>query len=146
MKILLACLALITINLTSCQMMARLGSAGAGAATGAVVAGPPGAAVGAVVGLAATEVAQSEGEVEEVQEQLDEANDIIVALSEGDVTKMIGDNERGIFATVWGWLQALFTIAIILFVINVIYTIKRKKYAGEYYKKIDTMWDKLTDE
>lgn len=138
-KILLT--AFFTLVLSSCALMLRLGSAGAGAAAGGAIGGPAGAAIGAVTGLATAEVTQAEDATEEVQEELDQANDIIEQLTEGDVKGIVEDQTKGlsdkIYEEVMGWIKLAVVLIIVFIVGNFLYILKRKGYAKRYYEKID---------
>lgn len=124
--------------LASCAMMARLGAAGAGAATGSLL-GPAGAATGAVIGLASVEVVQAEGEVEEIEERVE---NIETALTTGDVSNIVAASSQSLIDKVWGWVKLTIVLIIVVFVLSIIYTVKRKMYAGQYYKKIDELLER----
>ena len=121
--------------LTSCQSMVRLGAAMSGAAAGAL-GGPSTAAVGAGVGVAAADLYLQEDEIEEQEEQ-------IKALTIGDVTGALDVAQEGILDQVYSLIK-LVVLAIIVFVsLSLLYTWKRKKAAMTFYDDLLKIKDKL---
>ena len=113
----------------SCATLQRMGGAGAGAAIGSI-GGPPGAAVGAIVGEVAVELYQGDEATEELEDRIDVVEK---ALTTGDVSDIVLRNSEGIMHTVWMWIKAIIVGGIVLFLVAVFYTLRRKSAAQEKY-------------
>ena len=110
----------------SCSIMAKMGGAAGGAGLGSAVGGPAGAAVGGGMGYLGAEAAVQTIENEELQQQI---------LNNQALREYY--HPMSALDKAWGWFRLTIAIVVALFVIAIVYTIKRKKCAEKWYAKID---------
>ncbi len=117
------------ILLLGCATLQRMAGAGLGAIAGSPL-GPPGIIAGAATGEAAVELWQGDEAVGELEDRVDIVEK---ALTTGDVSDIVLRNSEGIMHTVWMWIKAIIVGGIVLFLVAVFYTLRRKSAAQEKY-------------
>ena len=119
----------VLLLLCSCSTMVRTSGAVLGGGTTALI-NPLAIPVGIAGGIAAADLYLQEETIEEQQEQ-------IKSLTMGDVenyTQSFGDK---ILDQIYGILKFIGVVCGLVFLIQFLYTRKRKKFAEKYYKIIE---------
>lgn len=121
---------IIIFLLCSCSTVTRLGLAGTGASLGSL-AGPPGAAAGAMIGSASADIILQNKENKDLKQE-------IKNLTINDVqgyTEPLVDK-------IYTLIKIIAGVVLIGFIISWLYTYKRKQFAQKFYKIVEDINEK----